>query len=137
MATTVITGRDLALTIDSKTYDAQATSVTLVNAPTLVTYQTIDGKAYKHTDDNWTLTVTMLADWGASVGAATSLCEAMWTAANSAPNTALAFSLTAATGAVFSGNVYPVFPDVNGTGADAQSITLSFQVSGTPTLTIS
>ena len=135
MATTVITGRDLALTIDSKTYDAQATSVTLVNAPTLVTYQTIDGKAFKHTDDNWTLTVTMLADWGAN--SPTSLCEAMWTAANSAPNTALTFSLTAASGAVFAGSVYPVFPDVNGTGADAQSITLSFQVSGTPTLTIS
>lgn len=137
MATTVITGRDLALTIDSKTYDAQATSVTLVNAPTLVTYQTIDGKAYKHTDDNWTLTVTMLADWGASTGAGVSLCESLWTATNSAPNTALAFSLTGATGAVFTGNVFPVFPDVNGTGADAQTVTLTMQVSGTPTLTIS
>ena len=47
MATTVITGRDLALTIDSKAYDAQATSVTLVNSPTIDTYQTLDGKAYK------------------------------------------------------------------------------------------
>jgi len=136
MATTVLTGRDLILTIDSKTYDAQATSVTLSNKPTLNTYQTIDGKAYKHTDDDWTLSVTMLSDWGVN-SPRTSLCETMWTAANSAPNTALAFSLTAATGAVITGNVFPVFPDVTGTGADAQSITLAFQVSGTPTITIS
>jgi hypothetical protein len=132
MPTTVITGRDLILTIDSKTYDAQATSVTLSNKPTLNTYQTIDGKAYKHTDDDWSLSVTMLADWGATG----SLLEAMWTSANSAPNTALAFSLTAATGAVVAGNVFPVFPDINGAGADAQSVTLAFQVSGTPTITI-
>jgi len=137
MATTVITGRDLALTIDSKTYGDQATSVTLSNSPTLVTYQTIDGKAYKHTDDNWTLSVTMLADWGASASPAVSLCELLWTAAASAPNTTLAFSLTAATGAIIAGYVYPVFPDVNGSGADAQTITLAFQVSGTPTITIS
>ena len=78
MATTVITGRDLALTIDSKSYDAQATSVTLVNSPTIDTYQTLDGKAYKHIDDQWTLNVEMLADWGA----ANSLCEALWTAAD-------------------------------------------------------
>ena len=47
MATTVITGRDLTLTIASTNYDAQATSVILSNSPTIDTYQTLDGKAYK------------------------------------------------------------------------------------------
>ena len=63
MATTVITGRDLTLTIGAAAYDAQTTSVTLVNSPTIDVYQTLDGKAYKHTDDQWTLNVELLADW--------------------------------------------------------------------------
>lgn len=133
MATTVITGRDLSLTIDSKSYDAQATTVTLENAPVIDIYQTLDGKAYKHTDDQWTLTVEMLADWGASG----SICEALWTAAETAPNTALTGTVTAVTGAAFGVSVLPVFPAINGTAPSAQTITLTFTVVGTPTETFS
>jgi hypothetical protein len=133
MPTTVITGRDLALTINSLAYDAQATSVALTVEQTREIYQTLDGRAYKVTDSNSTLTVEMLADWGASG----SLCEALWTAANSAPNTALAFSFTAATGAVFTGNAFPAFPSPNGTAPDAQTVSLVFQVESTPTGTFS
>lgn len=133
MSTTIITGRDLSLTIDSKSYDAQATKVELVNAPVIDVYQTLDGKAYKHTDDQWTLNVEMLADWGASG----SLCEALWTAADTAPNTALTGSVTATTGAVFAVSVMPVFPPVSGTAPTAQTISLSFMVVGTPADTFS
>ena len=133
MSTTVITGRDLSLTIDSKSYDAQATAVTLSNNPTIDVYQTLDGKAYRHTDDQWTLTVNMLADWGAT----SSICEALWTAADTAPNTALTGTVTATTGAVFAVNVLPVFPPVNGTAPSAQTITLTFTVVGTPADTFS
>lgn len=133
MPTTVITGRDLALTIATVTYDAQATSVTLTNEHTIETYQTLDGRAYKAIDDSWTLDVEMLADWGATG----SLCEAMWSACESAPNTTLAVSLTAATGAVFACNVMPVFPSVGGAAPGAQTVTMSMQVVGTPTETFS
>ena len=133
MATTVITGRDLTLTIATTAYDAQATSVTLTNSPTIDTYQTLDGKAYKHTDDQWTLALELLSDWGAS----SSLCEAMWTAAESAPNTTLAVSLTAVTGAVFTANVYPVFPSIGGAAPGAQTQSWSMLVVGTPTETFS
>jgi len=133
MPTTVITGRDLALTIATVSYDAQATSTTLTNEHTIETYQTLDGRAYKAIDDSWTLDVEMLADWGASG----SLCEAMWTACETAPNTTLAASLTAATGAVFACNVLPVFPSVGGAAPGAQTVTMSFQVVGTPTETFS
>lgn len=133
MPTTVITGRDLVLTIATVNYDAQATSVTLTNEHTIETYQTLDGRAYKAIDDSWTLDVEMLADWGASG----SLCEAMWSACESAPNTTLAVSLTAATGAVFACNVLPVFPSVGGAAPGAQTVTLSMQVVGTPTETFS
>ena len=129
MPTTIITGRDLVLTIATVNYDAQATSATLANDPTIETYQTLDGKAYKHIDDQWTFEVEMLADWGA----ASSLCEALWTACESAPNTVLATSLTAVTGAVFTFNVMPVFPSVGGAAPDAQTVSLSFTVVGTPT----
>ena len=133
MATTVITGRDLTLTIATTAYDAQATAVTLTNEHTIETYQTLDGRAYKAIDDSWTLDVEMLADWGA----AGSLCEAMWSACESAPNTTLAVSLTAATGAVFACNVMPVFPSVGGAAPGAQTVTMSMQVVGTPTETFS
>lgn len=133
MATTIITGRDLVLTIATTAYDAQATSAILSNSPTVTTYQTLDGKAYKHIDDQWTFDVEMLADWGA----AGSLCEALWTAWESAPNTALACSLTAATGAVFAFNVMPVVPSIGGAAPDAQTVSLSFVVVNNPTETFS
>ena len=133
MATTIITGRDLTLTIASTNYDAQATSAVLANSPTIETYQTLDGKAYKHIDDQWNFDVEMLADWGASG----SLCEALWSACESAPNTTLAVSLTAISGAVFAFDVMPVFPAVGGTAPDAQTVSLSFTVVGTPTETFS
>lgn len=133
MSTTIITGRDLSFTIATTNYDAQATSATLSNDPTIETYQTLDGKAYKHIDDQWTFEVEMLADWGASG----SLCEALWTACDSSPNTTLAVSLTAVTGAVFAFNVYPVFPSVGGSAPDAQTVSLSFIVDGKPSETFS
>jgi hypothetical protein len=133
MPTTVITGRDLVLTIATVNYDAQASSVILSNEHTIETYQTLDGRAYKAIDDQWTLEVEMLADWGASG----SLCESLWTACESAPNTTLAVSLTAVTGAVFTCNVLPVFPSVGGAAPDAQTVSLSFTVVGTPTETFS
>jgi hypothetical protein len=131
--TTIITGRDLVLTIATVNYDAQATSAILSNSPTVTTYQTLDGKAYKHIDDQWTLDVEMLADWGATG----SLCEALWTAWESAPNTTLAVSLTAATGAVFTCQVMPVVPSIGGAAPDAQEVSLSFVVVGNPSETFS
>jgi hypothetical protein len=75
----------------------------------------------------------MLADWGAT----DSLCEALWAAAESAPNTTLAVSMVAVTGATFAFNVLPIFPSVGGTSPDAQTVSLSFTVVGTPTETFS
>jgi len=132
MPTTIVTGRDITFTLNSVNYDAQTTAVTLVNAPVITTYQTLDGKAYKHIDDLWTLNISLLADWGAT----SSLFEAMWTAFSSAPNTALAFTLVSATGASFAGNVFPVAPTAGGAAPDAQTDTWAMLVSGTPVLTI-
>jgi len=131
MPTTIITGRDITFTIDSADYDAQATSAILTVDTTINTYQTLDGKAYFTTDTQGTFAVEMLADWGAG----SSLCEALWTAATSAPNTGLAVSLTADTGAVFTFDVQPIQPSAGGTAPDAQTVSLSFTCVTTPALT--
>ena len=133
MATTVITGRDVTFTLDSASYDAQATSAVLSCDTIIETYQTLDGRAYKSVDKQWTFTIELLQDWGA----ASSLFEAMWGAADSAPNTTLAVSLTAVTGAVFTCNVLPVFPTIGGAAPGAQTDTWALTVVGAPSDTFS
>jgi len=127
---TIITGRDITFTIDSDQYSSQATSAILTVDTTVNTYQTLQGKSYYTTDSHGTFAVEMLADWGAG----SSLCEALWTAATSAPQTPLAVSLTADTGAVFTFDVQPIQPSAGGTAPDAQTVSLSFTCVTTPAL---
>ena len=129
MATSIITGRDIAFTIDGDTFDAQATSATLTIESTINTYQTLDGKAYFTTDSQGTFAVEMLQDFGA----AGSLCEALWNAASSAPNTPLAVSMTV-NGVVYVFQVQPIFPSLGGTAPDALTASLSFTCVTTPAL---
>ena len=133
MPTTIITGRDITFTIDGDDFDAQATSATLTVDSTINTYQTLDGKAYFTTDTQGTFAVEMLSDWGA----ASSLCEALWTAATSAPNTGLPVVLVADTGASFAFDVQPILPSAGGTAPDAQTVSLSFTCVTTPVATFS
>jgi hypothetical protein len=128
MATTIITGRDVSFTIDAYQYSAQATSAILTVDTTINTYQTLAGKAYYTTDTQGTFAVEMLADWGA----AESLCQVLWTAATSAPNTPLEVALTAENGTVFLFDVQPIQPSAGGTAPDAQTVSLSFTCVTTP-----
>jgi hypothetical protein len=98
MATTVITGRDISLSFTGGTdIEAQALSAVLTKTNLRETYQTLDGEAYKTTNVEGTFALSMLADWGK----ATSVCEALWTAAETAPDTTFSVTMTAATGATF------------------------------------
>ena len=128
MATTVITGRDVTFTIGGNNFDAQATSATLTGEVNRVTYETLDGKSYKVIDNNFTLAVEMLADWGATG----SLCEILWGVSESAPNTGISTVFTAASGAVFTFQVLPTWPSAGGTAPDAQTVSLTLQVIGVP-----
>ena len=130
MPTTIITGRDVSFTIDATQYSSQATSAQLTVDTTINTYQTLAGKAYFTTDSQGSFAVEMLADWGLEG----SLCEALWTAAISAPQTALAVSLTADTGAVFTFDVQPIQPSAGGSAPDAQTVSLAFTCVTTPAL---
>ena len=127
MATVVITGRDISLSFSGGTdIEAQATNAVLTKVNERQTYQTLDGVAYKTTDISGTFQLDMLADWGK----ANSVCEAIWTAAESAPDTGIAVTFTSATGAQFVFDILPEFPTAGGAGVDAQEVSFTFTVKG-------
>jgi len=127
MATTVITGRDISLSFTGGTdIEAQATNAVLTKVNERQQYETLDGTAYKTTNISGTFQLDMLADWGK----ANSVCEALWTAAESAPDTDISITLTSATGAQFVFPVKPEFPTAGGSGVDAQTVSLTFTVTG-------
>ena len=125
MATTVITGRDVSLSFTGGTdVDAQATSAILTKTNLRETYQTLDGEAYKTTNVEATFALSMLADWGK----ANSVCEALWAAAESAPDTTISVTMTAVTGAQFVFPILPEFPTAGGSGTDAQTVDFTFKI---------
>jgi hypothetical protein len=126
MATVVITGRDVGLSFTGGTdIQAQATNAVLTKVNERQVYQTLEGEAYKTTNISGTFQLDMLADWGK----ANSVCEALWTAAESAPDTDISMTLTAASGAQFVFPVKPEFPTAGGGGIDAQEVSFTFTVS--------
>ena len=131
MSTTVITGRDVTFTLDTKPYDAQTTSATLSCETIIETYQTLDGRAVKSVDKVWTFTIELLQDWGAG-GAYGSLFESMWSNAENAPNTTVQVVFTAVTGATFTFNVLPIYPSAGGAAPGALTDTWTLTVVGTP-----
>jgi hypothetical protein len=125
MATTVITGRDISLSFTGGTdIEAQATNAVLTKVNDRQVYQTLDGEAYKTTNISATFQLDMLADWGK----ANSVCEALWTAAETAPDSTITMTLTSATGAVFVFDAFPEFPTAGGAGVDAQTVSFTFTV---------
>ena len=125
MATTVITGRDISLSFTGGTdIEAQATSAILTKVNDRQVYQTLDGEAYKTTNISATFALEMLADWGKT----NSVCEALWTAAETAPDNTITMTLTSATGAVFVFDAFPEFPTAGGAGTDAQTVAFTFTV---------
>ena len=124
MATTVITGRDISLSFTGGTdIEAQATSAVLTKTNLRETYQTLDGEAYKTTNTEASFALSMLADWGKTG----SVCEALWSAAET-PDTTISVTLTAATGATFVFPILPEFPTAGGAGTDAQTVDFTFKV---------
>ena len=126
MATVVITGRDVGLSFTGGTdIQAQATNAVLTKVNDRQVYQTMEGEAYKTVNITGTFQLDMLADWGK----ANSVCEALWAAAETAPDTDISMTLTAASGAQFVFPVKPEFPTAGGSGTDAQTVSFTFTVS--------
>jgi len=125
MATTVLTGRELVLTIEAVDYSEQILSSILTIETERLTFDTVSGRAYKFIDKNATLDIEFLADWSEAGG----LSRALWAAAE-APDTSLTAVLTASTGNTFTFEVLPSFPNVGGAASEGQTQSLSLQVDG-------
>ena len=130
MATTILSGRSLTLTIATKNYSEQILDSAINFDTERLTFDTLAGKAYKYIDSNVTLDINFLNDAAASPN---SLYGDLWTATETAPDTALAFVMTLKTGVTLTGTVLPQYPGVSASGADAQTCTVSLQVVGIPT----
>lgn len=129
MATTVLSGRSLTLTIATKNYSEQILSSALNFDTERLTFNTLAGKAFKYIDSNVTLDIEFLNDSGKLPD---SLYKALWDATESAPDTTLAFVLTLTTGVTMTGNVLPQYPPISADGASAQTCSVSLQVVGIP-----
>ena len=125
MALKYVTGRDLALTINSVSYTSVASGVTLTLDTNQQVLETIASRKYVTIDRTATLQVELFQDWGSTSPA--SVCEALWDATKTAPDTTIAFSFTA-NGEIFTGNIYPNFPVVGGNATDALTASVSFVV---------
>lgn len=128
--TTTITGRGLTLEIDNEDYEDQASSVVLTMNLERATVDTLTGRSYKVTNTSGTLSVTLYQDWGASG----SLCDAIYDAAATDPDTELNFTFVADSG-TWTGTVLPNFPASGGAASDVLTTTVEFVVTGTPSMT--
>ena len=120
---TYITGRDLTLTIDGDSYDAQASTVTLTTELNQAVLEVLSGRAYKTIDQTATLSVEMYSDWGA-IG---SLCDALWDAAKATPDTSIV-AVFDANGSIFTCNVFPNYPVAGGGAVDVLTTTVELVV---------
>lgn len=120
---TVTTGRDMTLTIDGDSYDAQASTVTLTEENVTTIGDVIDGEFQKTTKNGGTLSVEMYADWGA----AGSLCDALWDAAKTAPDTALSGTFDV-DGSTWTFTAYPNYPTAGGGAADVLTATVDLRI---------
>jgi len=130
MATTILSGRQLTLSVNGNNYSEQITSSAINFDTERLTFDTLAGQAYKYIDSNVTLDVEFLNDAGASPN---SLYKVLWDGTETAPDTTIAFILTLKTGVTLTGYVLPQYPSVIASGGDVQTCSVSLQVVGIPT----
>jgi hypothetical protein len=122
---TVVTGQDFTLVVGGVTYTPQTLSATLTVEDNQEQYDVLGARVYKTLTVPYTLEVEILSDWGETGG----LCNALATAALAAPDTSLAFTMTA-TGPnatlTVTGNVFPKVPPASGAGFEASQISWTF-----------
>ena len=122
---TTISGSEVTLTIATVPHTAQVTSATVTREDTQETFDVLGARVYRTLTFPYVLEFTILPDWGAT----DSLCQALSSAALTAPDTSLAFELTAddglATETVLEGKVFPEVIDVSGVGFELTEITVT------------
>lgn len=131
----VITGSEVALTIDSVVFTPQVTNVTLTSEAEREVYETLSGPFYKTLVREYELDITGLADWGATG----SVCEALQSAFDTDPDTSIEFVMTATNDpntVTVTGKVFPKVPAAGGEGAETTEFDVSLTGDVNETLTI-
>jgi hypothetical protein len=123
---TVITGNTLTLEIGGVDYTAQVTEVTITREDSQETFDVLGARVYSTVRFPYSMEVTILPDWGAT----SSICQALTTAALTAPDTSLAFTLEVEAGTaeetVVEGAVFPELVETGGTGFDVTPVAINF-----------
>ena len=120
-----ISGSNVTLTIDSVPYTAQVTAATVTREDTQETFDVLGARVYRTLTFPYVLEMTILPDWGATG----SLCQALSSAALTAPDTSLNMVLKAEAGTAdeteVTGKVFPEVVDVSGAGFDLTEVTVT------------
>jgi hypothetical protein len=127
--TAILTGHDVTLTLNGGTYAPQVTSVSVTVQDSQETFDVLGARVYKTVRDTdagvpYQMDLGMLADWADS----SSLCQALATAALTAPDTSVAFTMTVVgedDTILVTGDVFPIVPPVSGAGFDVSEITFT------------
>jgi hypothetical protein len=126
---TTITGHDVTLVIDGDDFHPQVTAATVTIGDSQETFDVLGARVYKTVRDAaagvpYQLDITMLADWGAAAG----LCQSLATAALTAPDTSLAFTMSVVgvdDTILVTGDVFPTVPPISGAGFEVSEITFT------------
>jgi len=124
MATLIQTGRDIALTIASVNYDEQIQSGSATFQDATASVETLNGTVdYTVDNEKGTVDLVLYQDWGKTGG----VCDALWDAADTAPTTTVACTMTI-NGKVFTFTVLPKRPTAGGAAPDAITTTVSLPI---------
>ena len=124
MATSVITGRSIALTYKSVNYDDQVLSATVTLDDPTATVQTLNGLVdYLVDKEVGSVTLEVLQDWGVASG----FCDTLWTDADTNPTTTQTMTIQI-NSKTMTLTVLPKRPDFGGTAPDALTTTVTMPI---------
>jgi hypothetical protein len=124
MATSVITGRSIALTYKTVNYDEQITSATVTLDDPNGTVQTLNGLVdYVIDKEVGSVTLEILQDWGVTGG----FCDMLWTDADTNPTTTQAMTIQI-NSKTMSLTVIPKRPDFGGAAPDALTVSVTMPI---------
>jgi len=124
MATTIQTGRDIAITIATVNFDDQIINGTITFDDATASVETLNGTVdYVVDNEKGSVSLELLQDWGAAV----SVCDDLWDAADTAPTTPVAVTATI-NGVVVTLSCLPKRPDFGGSAPDALTTTVTLPI---------
>jgi hypothetical protein len=124
MASLIQTGRDIAITIAAVNYDEQISSGTFTPEDATASVETLNGTVdYTVDNEKGTVDLVLFQDWGKTG----SVCDALWDAADTAPTTTVAVTMTIG-GKVFTLSCLPKRPAPGGAAPDAITTSVSLPV---------